>query len=74
MAFERTKLLATFAFLGFLIGSCSYYFINWLVINSGIHLPPVAEIIFSPLFVSGFTGALLSILVITVFSRVARRN
>jgi hypothetical protein len=74
MAFDRTKLLVSFAFLGFLVGSGSYYFINWFVINSGIHLPPIADIVFSPWFVSGFTGSLLSILVITIFSHLARRK
>ncbi len=74
MAFDRTKFLISFAFLGFLIGSGSYYLINWLVINSGINLPPIADIVFSPWFVSGFTGALLSILIITVFSHLARKD
>jgi len=74
MAFDRTKLLITFAFLGFLVGSGSYHFINWFVTNSGFTLPPIADIVFSPWFVSGFTGSLLSIVVITVFSHLARRN
>lgn len=74
MAFERTKMLVSFAFLGFLLGSGGYYFINWFILNSGIQLPPLAEIIFSPLFVSGFTGSLLSILLITVFSHLARKG
>lgn len=74
MAFDKTKLLVSFAFLGFIIGSGSYYFINWFLANSGLHLPPIADIIFSPGFVSGFTGSLISILIITVFSHLARRN
>jgi H+/Cl- antiporter ClcA len=73
MAFDRTKLLISFAFLGFLLGSGGYYFFNWFLINSGIRLPPIADIVFSPLFVSGFTGSLLSILVITIFSHLARK-
>jgi hypothetical protein len=74
MSLDRTKLLASFAFIGFLVGSGSYYFINWFVINSGITLPPIADIVFSPLFVSGFTGSLLSILIIVVFSHLSNKN
>jgi|GEM_PF-3554083 len=74
MAYERTKLLVSFAFLGFLIGTASYFFFNWLIINIGIQIPPLAEIIFSPWFISGFTGSLLSILIVTVFSHLARRE
>ena len=74
MAFERTKLLVSFAFLGFLVGSGSYYFFNWLIVNSGIQVPPLAEILFSPWFVSGLTGSLLSVSVVVVFSHLASRR
>jgi hypothetical protein len=74
MAFERTKLLVSFAFLGFLVGAGSYFFCNWFIVNSGIKFPPLAEIIFSPWFVSGFTGSLLSILIVSVYSHLARRG
>jgi len=74
MAFEKTKLLVSFAFLGFLVGSGSYFFFNWFIVNSGIEFPPLAEIIFSPWFVSGFTGSLLSVLIVAVFSHIARRE
>ncbi len=74
MAFERTRLLVSFAFLGFLVGAASYFFFNWFIINSGFHFPPLAEIVFSPWFVSGFTGSLLSVLVVTVFSHMTRRE
>jgi hypothetical protein len=74
MAFERTKLLISFAFLGFLVGAGSYFFFNWFIANSGFQFPPLAEIIFSPWFVSGFTGSLLSTLIVTVYSHLARRG
>jgi len=74
MAFERTKLLVSFAFLGFFVGAGSYFFFNWFIVNSGIKFPPIAEIIFSPWFVSGFTGSLLSILIVSVYSHLTRRG
>ena len=74
MAFDRTKLLISFALLGFIIGSGGYYFVNWFLINSGFSLPPVADVVFSPWFVSGFTGSLMSMLIIIVFSHLARSN
>ena len=74
MTFERTKLLISFAFLGFLIGAGSYFFFNWLIVNSGIQFPPLIEIIFSPWFASGFTGSLLSVLIVTVYSHLARKG
>jgi hypothetical protein len=74
MAFERTKLIASFAFLGFLIGAGGYHFINWFALNSGYSIPPIAEIFFSPWFVSGFAGSLLAVLVVVVFSSLANRE
>ena len=74
MAFERTKLLVSFALLGFLIGAGGYHFINWFIANSGFHIPPIADIVFSPWFVSGFTGSLLAVLIVVVTSHLASRR
>jgi len=74
MAFERTKLLISFALLGFLVGTASYFFFNWLLVNSAIQLPPLVEVLFSPWFFSGITGSILSVLIVTVFAHLTKEE
>ncbi len=71
MAFGRTKLLLSFALLGFLVGSATYLVFNWIITNSAIGIvyvypTPILEVISAPWFLSGIAGSLLSVIVIYV--------
>ena len=69
MAFDRTKLLLSFALVGFLVGSAAYFVFDWIIINSalGIFYMPVP--IFAPWFLSGIAGSLLSVIAVYVAAR-----
>ena len=74
MAFGRTKLLFSFALLGFLVGSVTYLVFNWIITNSAIGIiyiypTPISEIISAPWFMSGAAGSLLSVIIIYVSAR-----
>ena len=74
MAFGRTKLLLSFALLGFLVGSATYLVFNWIITNSAIGIiyiypTPILEVISAPWFMSGIAGSLLSVIIIYVSAR-----
>jgi len=64
MAFDRTKLLLSFAFIGFLFGSAAYFLFNWIIINMGILYIPFP--IMAPWFLSGIAGSLLAMITVYV--------
>ena len=74
MAFGRTKLLLSFALLGFLVGSATYLVFNWIITNSAIGIiyiypTPILEVISAPWFMSGIAGSILSVIIIYVSAR-----
>lgn len=76
MAFGKTKILTTFAFFGFFIGTASYFIFNWFVTNNLIRITSIslADIFLAPWFVSGIIGALLSTAIVVVFARVSEKK
>ena len=76
MSFDKTKLLLSFAILGFLIGSTTYYAFNWLIISNAIGiLPiPILDIIYAPWFLSGIAGSLLSVIIIYLAARFSNKE
>ncbi len=75
MSFGRNALIASFAFIGFLIGTGLYAVLNWIVVNStaaGVLYLPIP--IFAPWFMSGLAGALMAVLLVAVISHFARDN
>lgn len=76
MAFGRTKILTTFAFFGFFIGTASYFIFNWFVTNDLIRIMPLSilDILLSPWFISGVTGAILSTMIVVVFAHFSEKK
>jgi hypothetical protein len=74
MSSTKTKLIITFVFLGFFAGSLTYSAINWLIVNNVIQIPVLREFLSSPWMISGLAGSVLSVICITVFSMLARRE
>ncbi len=74
MSFGRNKLLITFAFLGFLLGSVVYFAFDWIALNYSLGPFPILAIISSPWFLSGIAGSLLSVVVLFVSTQVSRDN
>jgi len=70
MAWSRTKLMTSVAFFGFLIGTIVYFAFEWLTSNGVIYIAsiPIAGVIFSPWFISGIAGALISIVAIYIYA------
>ncbi len=73
MSFDRTKLVLSFALIGFLVGSSGYFLLNWILVNStpGILYVPVP--IFAPWFLSGIAGSLLSVIAIYIFANFSQK-
>ena len=76
MAFERTKILTTFAIFGFLIGTAAYFIFNWARTASLLELnpAPIANLILSPWFTSGIVGAILAMLIVFIVARLKREG
>jgi H+/Cl- antiporter ClcA len=71
MAFGRTKIITSFAFFGFILGTVAYFVFKWFVANDLIHInfPSISSLVMSPWFISGTIGALISTLILVIFSR-----
>jgi len=64
LAMSKNKLILSFAFLGFMIGTTAYFAFDWLgTIN--MKLP---QILSAPWFISGIAGSIISLVVISVFA------
>jgi len=74
MSSTKAKLLISFAFLGFFAGSLTYASINWLIVNNVIQIPALKELLSSPWMISGLAGSLLSVVSITAFAMLTRRE
>ncbi|MCW4039655.1 MAG: hypothetical protein NWE83_02765 [Candidatus Bathyarchaeota archaeon] len=76
MAYERTKVLTTFAIFGFIVGTIAYFIFNWFVSNNLIRFTPpsIVNVMMSPWFVSGTVGALLSTIIVVVFAHFSRNR
>lgn len=74
MSFRRTKILTISAFFGFIFGTVAYFVFSWLVANDLIHinLPSFSSLISSPWFIAGTVGALISALIVILFSRLTQ--
>lgn len=74
MFYGRTKIFTIFALFGFVIGTAAYFIFNWFVTNNLIKLTSISatDILLSPWFISGVTGAVLSISVLTLIARGSR--
>ena len=71
MTYGRTKVITTFAFFGFILGTIAYFVFKWFVANDLIHInfPSISSLVMSPWFISGVIGALISTLIVVIFSR-----
>jgi len=69
MSFGRTKLLLSFAFIGFLVGSAAYLVFDWILMNTTISAIPILGIVSAPWFLSGIAGSLLSVIAVYVSAR-----
>jgi len=71
MSFGRTKLLVSFAFLGFFIGTAAFYAFDWLLNNTamGTYQTPILEMVTRPWFLSGIGGSILSVVVLFVSAK-----
>ena len=67
MSFDRSKLLLSFAFIGFLVGTAGYFFFDWIITNSGSALIPIP--VFAPWFMSGIAGSLLAIVAVYIAAK-----
>ena len=74
MTYGKTKVLTSFAFFGFILGTVAYFVFKWFVTNDLIHInfPSISSLVMSPWFISGSIGALLSTLIVIIFSRLTR--
>jgi len=70
MAWSRTKLMTSVALFGFLMGAIVYFAFEWLINNGVIYIAsvPISGIIFSPWFISGIAGALISLIAIYTYA------
>lgn len=70
MAWSRTKLMTSAALFGFLMGTIIYFAFEWLTNNGVIYIAsaPISGIIFSPGFISGIAGALISLIAIYTYA------
>ena len=68
MSFGKTALMASFAFLGFLVGSALYLVISWVIINGAAGVLYVPVPIFAPWFMAGLAGSLMSVIFVFVIS------
>ena len=71
MAYGRTRVITSFAFFGFILGTVAYFVFKWFVANDLIHInfPSLSSLVMSPWFISGIIGALISTLIVIIFSR-----
>lgn len=71
MAYGRTRVITSFAFFGFILGTVAYFVFKWFVANDLIHInfPSLSSLVMSPWFISGIIGALISTLIVVIFSR-----
>jgi hypothetical protein len=70
MSLGRSKIMISFAALGFIIGTAAYILFNWLF-NQGfptINLVPLADVFLSPWFLSGMAGAGIALIAIVVLA------
>ncbi len=74
MSSTKAKLVVVFAFLGFFAGSLTYSAINWLIVNNIIQIPVLQALLSSPWMISGLAGSILSVVCITAFAMLARRE
>lgn len=74
MAYGRTRVITSFAFFGFILGTVAYFVFKWFVANDLIHInfPSLSSLVMSPWFISGVIGALISTLIVVIFSRLMR--
>ncbi len=74
MAYGRTKIITTFAFFGFILGTVAYFVFKWFVANDLIHInfPSISSLVMTPWFISGIIGAVLATLILIIFSRLTR--
>ncbi len=74
MFYGHTKIFTIFALFGFVIGTAAYFIFNWFVTNNLITLTSISaiDILLSPWFIAGATGAILSISVLTLIARGSR--
>ena len=74
MAYGRTRVITSFAFFGFILGTVAYFVFKWFVANDLIHInfPSLSSLVMSPWFISGIIGALISTLIVVIFSRLMR--
>jgi len=74
MAWSKTTLISTFAILGFLLGSVSYFAINWMIENNWVWIfsIPLPQLIASPGFISGLAGSLLAVIAIYVYAHFSK--
>ena len=70
MASGKSKLLFSFAILGFFVGSAAYFGFEWLTTNNMMIISsvPITQVLFAPWLISGVAGAVLSLIAISVFS------
>lgn len=74
MAYGRTRVITSFAFFGFILGTVAYFVFKWFVANDLIHInfPSISNLVMSPWFISGIIGSLISTLIVVIFSRLMR--
>jgi hypothetical protein len=66
MSFGKNKLLLSFAFIGFLLGSALYFVFDRLIANTTMYPVPILEIILKPWFLSGIAGSFLSVIAVFI--------
>ena len=76
MSFGKTKLLLSFAILGYLIGATAYFAFDWILAHTAIGIQPfpIMTVLTAPWFISGIAGALLSMAVLYVSARFSSDN
>lgn len=74
MSFDRTKLLLSFAFIGFLVGSAVYVLFDWIIMHSAMGILYLPVPVFAPWFMSGIAGSLLSMMAVYVAVHFSGKN
>jgi len=74
MSFDRSKMLLAFAFIGFTVGTVTYFFFDWIIKNSAFGVLYLPIPVFAPWFMSGMAGSLLSVAAIYVAARYSAKK
>lgn len=74
MSFSRTKILLSFAFIGFLGGVSLYFLLSWLIIGSALQAMSILDVVSAPWFLSGIAGSLLSIVLVYFAARFSSKK